>query len=170
MKIAFTIVIIAVLGMTGYFLMNKNESNTMVKEDTAMMQNDEKKTDEKMAQEEDAMMEEDTMMGDSRYVTYTMKAFNTTNNTKRVLFFYANWCPTCIPADKNFQDNKEQIPENVTLIRVNYNDPETDQDEKDLAEKYNITYQHTFVQIDTEGNEVAQWNGGQIEELLAMIK
>ena len=58
----------------------------------------------------------------------------------------------------------------MTVIRVNYNDPETDQEEKDLAKKYNVVYQHTFVQIDEEGNLVTRWNGGQIEELLAKTK
>jgi thioredoxin-related protein len=48
--------------------------------------------------------------------------------------------------------------------------PETDQEEKDLAKKYGITYQHTFVQIDSKGNEITKWNGGKTDELLAKIK
>jgi thioredoxin-related protein len=53
---------------------------------------------------------------------------------------------------------------------VNYNDTATDQAEKELAKKYGVTYQHTFVQIDAEGNEVTKWNGGKIEELLHNIR
>ena len=40
----------------------------------------------------------------------------------------------------------------------------------DLAKKYGITYQHTFVQIDSQGKEVTKWNGGQTDELAANIK
>jgi thioredoxin 1 len=106
----------------------------------------------------------------SRYVDYSKNALDNSSNNRRVLFFYASWCPTCKSADKSFTENISSIPDNVTLIRVHYNDPEANQDEKDLAKKYAITYQHTFVQIDSSGAEVAKWNGGQIEELRSNLK
>lgn len=105
-----------------------------------------------------------------RYLPFTPEALAGSANTRRVLFFYANWCPTCRPADASFSQNTSQIPPDVTLIRVNYNDPETDQAEKDLARQYEVTYQHTFVQIDGDGNVVAKWNGGEIDELLNNLK
>ena len=43
-------------------------------------------------------------------------------------------------------------------------------EEKDLAKKYAITYQHTFVQIDGLGKEVTKWNGGKTDDLLTNIK
>lgn len=106
----------------------------------------------------------------SRYHEFSKAAFDQAANTKRVLFFYANWCPTCRPADASFKANESQIPNDVVVIRVNYNDDQTDQEEKDLARKYGVTYQHTFVQIDPQGNQVTKWNGGQIEELLSNLK
>ena len=106
----------------------------------------------------------------SKYVSYTSDVLKKNKNKKRVLFFYANWCPTCRPADADFLSNVNQIPDDVVLIKINYNDNETDEEEKQLAKTYNITYQHTFVQIDTVGNEVAKWNGGQMSELLSRIK
>lgn len=116
---------------------------------------------------------QDSMMGNqqsSRYIEYSKEILDQSLDNRRVLFFYANWCPTCRPADASFKENENKIPEDVTLIRVNYNDTDTDQNEKDLAEQFGITYQHTFVQIDSEGNEVTKWNGGQIDELLANLK
>lgn len=89
---------------------------------------------------------------------------------RRVLFFYANWCPICKPADADFKANVSKFPEDLTLIRVNYNDPDTDPAEKALAQKHGITYQHTFVQIDEAGNEVAKWNGGTTDKLLSEIQ
>ncbi len=105
-----------------------------------------------------------------KYLPYSPEASTATKDTRRVLFFYANWCPTCIPADASFMKEQDKIPDDVTVLRVNYNDTETDQAEKDLAAQYQITYQHTFVQIDSLGNAVTKWNGGKLEELLANIK
>ncbi len=105
-----------------------------------------------------------------QYLPYTKDVLESSKSTRRVLFFYASWCPTCIPADADFTKNVSMLPSDVTLIRVNYNDPDTDADEKALAAKYAITYQHTYVQIDADGNEIAKWNGGSVKELLAKIK
>jgi thioredoxin 1 len=106
----------------------------------------------------------------SNYVIYSQETLAAFANNRRILFFYANWCPTCRPADADFKQNADQLPEGVTVVRVNYNDTETDQEEKELARKYGITYQHTFVQIDENGEQVKKWNGGQLEELIAQIQ
>jgi len=55
------------------------------------------------------------------------------------------------------------------LIRVNYNDTETDGEEKALAAKYKVTYQHTFVEINSDGEIVQKWNGGGMSEFLSRI-
>lgn len=104
------------------------------------------------------------------YQEYSKATFDANTGKKRVLFFYANWCETCRPADADFKANESSFPEDLVLFRVNYNDPDTDQEEKDLARKYGITYQHTFVLVDGEGNEVKKWNGGQTEKLLSSVK
>lgn len=108
--------------------------------------------------------------GRERYVPFTEAAFAAAVSGRRVLFFYASWCPTCRPADADLQQRTADIPADVTVIRVNYNDPDTDQEEKELARTYGITYQHTFVQIDAAGKKVTTWNGGQTAELLSNIK
>lgn len=104
-----------------------------------------------------------------RYIPFSSGTLNRLANTRRVLFFYADWCPTCKVANDEFLQKSELIPTDVSLIRVNYNDTQTDQDEKDLAKKYGITYQHTFVEIDAKGNMLTTWNGGEIDELLTNI-
>lgn len=104
------------------------------------------------------------------YVSYSKDVLERATDKRRVLFFYANWCPICRPADADFKTNSNRIPEDVTVIRVNYNDSDTDQEEKDLAKKYGITYQHTFVQIDDEGQEIKKWNGGKLDELLENLQ
>jgi thioredoxin 1 len=104
-----------------------------------------------------------------KYIT-DHKAGLTVESTKKVIFFYANWCPTCIPVDKELSEKESQIPDGVIVIRVNYNDTDTDQSEKELAKKYGVTYQHTFVQIDSDGNVITKWNGGSLNELTKNIK
>lgn len=131
----------------------------------------------KMMAEKETMMPEkkmdesgDAMMNKGTYVEYGPGVLEGSKATKRVLFFYASWCPNCKPADAEFRDRMSEIPAGATVIRVNYSDPSTDQAEKDLATKYGVTYQHTFVQIDQDGNAVTKWNGGKLAELQKNIK
>ena len=123
--------------------------------------------DAKMAQEKAAMMEKNTS---SRYVPYSKAAYDSAVGKRRVLYFYATWCPSCKQANEDFTANPNKIPEDVIVLRVNYNDPDTDQEEKDLAKKYGITYQHTFVQVDRTGKELVKWNGGDTDELVENSK
>lgn len=175
--ILVAVVVIAVLGFGAYtFSQNSSESSPMMKEDEVIIPNEDTDMEptDAMMKKDDAALSDDKMMDDKlsglSYVDYSKSALNKASGNRRVLFFFASWCPTCKPADASFKENMSKIPEDVTLIRVNYNDPETDQEEKDLAKKYGITYQHTFVQIDSTGKEVTKWNGGQINELLSNIK
>ena len=120
-------------------------------------------------QKQDAVMEKNETSS-SRYLDYSKTVLDQPADKRRILYFYATWCPSCKVANEDFLANPDKIPEDVVVIRTNYNDPNTDQEEKDLAKKYGITYQHTFVQIDAQGNEITKWNGGQTDELVANIK
>jgi thiol-disulfide isomerase/thioredoxin len=105
------------------------------------------------------------------YITgMAAEGFKNSTAGKIVLFFYADWCPTCRPVDKELKDNLTKIPAGVEIYRINYNDQDTDNEEKELAKKHGITYQHTFVQVDKEGNEIKKWNGGGLEKILAELE
>lgn len=105
-----------------------------------------------------------------RYVEYSRAAYEEAAGKRRVLFFYASWCPTCRTADPDIRANEGRLPGDLVVLRVNYNDPQTDEEEKALARTYAITYQHTFVQVDGQGNALTRWNGGGFDELLAKVK
>ena len=140
---------------------------------TSQRSNQAKMAPEKSAIQATEEKTDDTLMdksASSRYVEYSKAALDQAASDRRVLYFYANWCPTCRPTDANFKENISKIPADVVVVRVNYNDTDTDQEEKDLAKQYGITYQHTFVQIDAQGKQLTTWNGGMIDELLANIK
>ena len=80
-----------------------------------------------------------------------------------VLFFYASWCPTCRSAREDFNKRQNDF-KNINLILVDYDNS------KDLKKKYGITYQHTFVQIDENGDALVKWNGGATDELLSKVR
>lgn len=193
-KGVFVGVIVVVLGFGVWALLRKsgNDQSMMsstdqlrgegaVTENTEMMGDDGAKSDDAMMNEDvspkdDAMMpeKENTKMplteSAGQYADYVKSAFDQAAGKRRVLFFYANWCPICRPADADIREHAMQLPADVAVFRVNYNDTDTDSDEKALAKEYGITYQHTFVQIDGDGAVVTKWNGGKMLELLNNIK
>lgn len=164
--IIITIVLLAILGFTLFFIV-QDDQDSIVQKDTAM--NGSANSGQDPAEASGQANTADTRESD-RYVEYSKAALDQAAPGRRVLFFFANWCPTCRPADASFRENESKIPEDVTVIRVNYNDTETNQEEKDLAAKYAVTYQHTYVQIDGQGKEITAWNGGQMKELLENIQ
>ena len=156
-------VVVLLLGGGGLFIASQQSSNT----EEAKMAQEKVEMAEKESSEDEVMMKKDNV---SRYVEYSKTVLDESADKRRVLYFYATWCPSCKIANEDFTANPNKIPEDVVVIRTNYNDPDTNSQEKDLAKKYGITYQHTFVQIDSNGNEITKWNGGQTDELLAKIK
>jgi len=71
-----------------------------------------------------------------------------------VLFFHASWCPSCRTQDAAITNGAAEIPADLTILKVDY-DSSTE-----LKRKYNVVTQHTFVQVDGEGNEITKWLGG----------
>ncbi len=70
------------------------------------------------------------------------------------LDFYANWCPICRAEAPNIESGFNELNQpNVVGFRVNFNDSDTDDNEKALAKKFSIPYQHTKV-ILKNGQEV----------------
>lgn len=81
-----------------------------------------------------------------------------------VLFFHAAWCPYCRNADAAFRARTAELPKDVALLKVDYDAA------KDLKSKYGVTSQHTFVQIDADGNAVTKWVSGDVDMLNTQIK
>ncbi|PIY69440.1 hypothetical protein COY90_00655 [Candidatus Roizmanbacteria bacterium CG_4_10_14_0_8_um_filter_39_9] len=105
----------------------------------------------------------------SHYEDYSITNLsNAIDRSDRTVLFFAalGWCPSCQIADKEFKANLGKIPNDVTILVVNYDT------EKAFKQRYAVTMQDTFIQIDKNEREITRWNsGGQgVEALLANIK
>ena len=96
----------------------------------------------------------------SSYLEFNTQDYETAleQNKFIVLNFYANWCPICRAEKPEWESAFNELSDpSVVGFRVNYNDSDTDQDERNLAKEFGITYQHTKVFLKTE-----QWDKNQI--------
>lgn len=90
----------------------------------------------------------------SPYYRFDKAHFENSLQQGKIIFldFHADWCPIC-------QKEKPEIlaafnelnNENVVGYQVHYNDKQTTEDDKEMAKKYGITYQHTKVIIGKDG-------------------
>lgn len=133
----------------------------------SMMKDSAVQTDNMIKKDETSMMDTgDTMMKAGSYEVYTPEKITLASPTHDVvLFFRASWCPTCKALDADIRTNLSKIPSNLTILYVDYDNL------SDLKKKYGVTYQHTFVQVDKDGNLIKKWSGSPtLTALVAEVK
>lgn len=142
------------------------EKKTMEGKET-MMKVDATNTDSMMKKDETSMMEKgDTMMKAGSYEVYgPEKIALASSQHDVVLFFRASWCPTCRTVDSDIKANLSRIPSSLTILDVDYDNSTS------LKQKYGVTYQHTFVQVDKDGNVIKKWSGSPtLSSLISEVK
>lgn len=83
-------------------------------------------------------------------------------NDRIVLSFSADWCSTCQALKRNL--NNGVIPDGLTILELDYDT------EDEMKQMYGVTFQHTLVEIDANGNSVKKWAGSpDIEAILAEL-
>ncbi|QQS60321.1 redoxin domain-containing protein [Candidatus Falkowbacteria bacterium] len=146
---------------------NSSNSNEIVSDKKMMVDNlnTNEVENKKMIENEssEGSMEKDISGMYGNYSESTVAEEQAKGN-KVVLFFYAPWCPFCRSADQAFNNRTSEIPSGVTVLKTDYDS------NSDLKKKYAVTYQHTFVQIDTDGNGISKWTGGDIDTLKSNLK
>lgn len=99
------------------------------------------------------------------YSSYDTSKLANANNGKVVLFFHAPWCPHCKATDADILKNLSSIPSNVTILKVDYDSS------GELKNKYGVTYQHTFVQVNSGGDKLKLWAGSAtLNDILKQIQ
>lgn len=191
-KVLVIIVIVAclllVVGGAFVYSINQNDKKEQEKmamekntEDEAMMKKDEATSmeadkvaqeatvtpDEKMAMEkEEAVKNQESMSKSGSYVA--LAEYNNDpskySGSKKVYFFHASWCPICQGIDKEINADTTKIPAGVTFIKTDF-DTSTS-----LRQKYGVTTQYTFVQVDSSGNETSQWSATSLQKAINGIE
>lgn len=83
------------------------------------------------------------------YVDFSEETLLATADTKRIVFFHADWCSTCTFFEKQIKE--QGVPENVTILKANYDR------ELELKSRYGVTVQSTFVLLDENGEVERTW-------------
>ncbi len=162
-----TISIIILLAISSTLLAGGNKESTKEPENTMMVQD--QQTQGTSTEPDNTMM----MVQDQQTQDTSTEPFIDYQNMEQsqmiaaeaptVLFFYATWCPTCRSAREEFNKRQDEF-KNINIILVDYDNS------KDLQKKYGVTYQHTFVQIDENGDAIVKWNGGATDKLLSTVE
>lgn len=148
--------IIALVVIVGgvYASMKSNDDAIMVKEQVEQKVMEDKKT-----------AEENTILKVGSYEAYAPEKLVRAETGDVVLFFHASWCPSCRSLNSDIENNMSAIPEGVSILKLDY-DKETE-----LKKKYGVTYQHTLVQVDKDGNLIKKWSGSpKLSNLVSEIK
>lgn len=74
-------------------------------------------------------------------------------DTTVVLFFHAPWCPSCRATESAVR--ADGLPAGLTLVKVDFDTA------IDLRQRHGVTTQHTFVQVDPDGDRLARWTGSE---------
>lgn len=150
--------IIALVLIVGGVYMSKNKTEDSMTNDKV-----ENVPATKTSNTEDS---KNSMMAMGSYEVYAPEKIAIASETHDVvLFFRASWCPTCRTLDADIKAHLSEIPANLTILDVNYDDSAA------LKQKYSVTYQHTFVQVDANGDLIKKWSGSpSLAELVAQVK
>lgn len=141
------------------------EKDSMLEKET-MMKDDTPETDSIMEKDETSMMDKtDTMMKVGVYEAFSPEKIARAATEDVVLFFKADWCPSCRAVDADIKANPTKIPSGLNILEVNYDNS------VELKKKYGVTYQHTFVQVDAQGKLLKKWSGsGTLTALVAEVQ
>lgn len=158
-KIILIIVILLVITAVYMSVSKTDQMNETVVPVTGMEEND------AMKYGDDLGMEDGVAMVAGSYEAYAPEKLASAETGDVVLFFRASWCPTCKALDEDIKANTANIPSDLTILDVDYDKF------ADLKKKYEVTTQHTLVQVDKDGNMLKKWTGGvQLVDLVSKVQ
>lgn len=112
----------------------------------------------------------------SPYLEFNLEDYQNAQREGKIIIlnFYANWCPICRAEAPEWQNAFNELnDENIVGFRINFNDSDTDDSEKNVAKQFGVTYQHTKVILQSDKKllqETVQWDKEKIVEELSKAK
>lgn len=162
--LGLVVAVVVVIGGILWFVQSQNQPSpdAMMEKEGTMMKKENVGDSDTMVEPE--KMDTKTMVtGGYKEYDPTDLAFAETG--KVVLFFHADWCPYCRALNEELTKNPSQIPSDTLIAKVNYDTAD------DLKKKYGVISQHTFVQVDKDGNKLSMWQGSNsLDEFLQEVK
>lgn len=83
-----------------------------------------------------------------RYIVYTASALPAPEG-RTFVFFYAPWCGQCVDIDEGIL--AQGVPDGVTILKADFDT------EQDLEQRYGVTMRTTFIEVDSDGNEIQRF-------------
>jgi thioredoxin 1 len=169
MKNISIIAVVIILAGSGYYAVTQNNSENSnqaeVISETSIVSdenNNETSSTETDSQDEinnnQTAGQNETKESAGIYTEYSSEKLAMHEGKDIVLFFKADWCPSCRGLDKDIKENMSQIPANIVILDVDYDEY------TDLRQKYGVTTQHTLVQVSSNGDLIMKWSGGSTLE------
>jgi len=153
---------VVILGGGGFLVFyntgGTSSDDAVIQEEGEMMQKDDTAIDDSMMKKDGAVTDPSAggagaMMEKGSYETYAPEKLAKANSGDVVLFFRASWCPTCKAVDADIRSRLSAIPDGLTILDVDYDTSSS------LKQKYGVTYQHTFAQVQADGTLIKKWSG-----------
>lgn len=157
--------VVLVLALGGFYVVSQRDDAAMMEDSAAMddTMNEEAMDDDAMNNDtmddvgtmDESMMEKDEgamMEGAGSYETYSADKLALASAGDVVLFFHADWCPICRSVEAEIKEDPSRIPAGTHILKVDYDTATA------LKQRYGVTVQHTFVQVDADGNLIAKWS------------
>lgn len=159
------VIILVVLGIV-FWVVSSGGDDTTIEDVGIVEMNDEKEKDVDMDMEEEMDYmpnSEEIEMSAGFFKDYESMEMLASGPENQVLFFHATWCPSCRALENNLSNN--DIPSDLGIYKLDY-DSSTE-----LKKKYAVNNQHTLVQVDSEGNMINKWLGGNdIDSIVRNLK
>ena len=154
------ILILIIIILLAVFFLNRNSDVDDVVTENSNNESNQVESVDNQDSENDVEQAESADLAAGTYEDYSEEKLSMHSDKDIVLFFKADWCPSCRALDSDIKASLNDIPEDVAILQVNY-DTATE-----LKKKYGITTQHSFVQVDSSGNLIKKWSGGNNLEVV----
>jgi len=121
--------------------------------------NDTQQVSEETEPAEDGMATAPSTAVPGTYEDYNETAFAQAEG-RRLLFFYAPWCPQCRALDASI--NEGTVPSGAAIFKIDYDS------NQGLRQRYEVMIQTTLVEVDENGNEIQKYVAYDVPTLSAV--